>query len=71
MGINHTRMGTMKELSTNDIFTGELPVDRIIKRLEETFPNSTPQPSDSINDIMFRSGQQSVIEFIKQEFTED
>ena len=36
----------------------------------ETFPNSTPQPTDTINDIMFRSGQQSVIEFIKQEFTD-
>ena len=64
-------MGTMKELSVNDIFTGKLPVDSIIEKLEETFPNSTPQPTDTINDIMFRSGQQSVIEFIKQEFTED
>ena len=71
MGINHSRMGTMNELNVNDVLTGDLPINKIIIKLEETFPNSTPQPSDSINDIMFRSGQQSVIEFIKQEFTED
>ena len=64
-------MGTMKELNVNDVFKGEAPIKKIITKLEETFPNSTPQPTDTINDIMFRSGQQSVIEFIKQEFTED
>ena len=38
----------------------------VLQQLEETFPPVTPNPSDSMATIMYRSGQRSVIEWIKQ-----
>ena len=37
----------------------------VLQQLEETFPPVNPSPSDSISTIMYRSGQRSVIEFLK------
>ena len=34
--------------------------------MEETFPPVNPGPGDSISAIMYRSGQRSVIEWIKE-----
>ena len=38
----------------------------IISELEENFPPITPAPSDSIESIMYRSGQRSVVEWLLQ-----
>ena len=34
------------------------------KQLEENFPPTTPTPGDSIEQIMYRSGQRSVVEWL-------
>jgi len=46
----------------------DLPVttDDLIKFLDKTFPIRTPQPNESLSEIMYRSGQRSVIDFLKQ-----
>ena len=46
----------------------DLPVttDDLIKFLDKTFPTMTPQPNESLSEIMYRSGQRSVIDFLKQ-----
>ncbi len=46
----------------------DLPVttDDLIKFLDKTFPTRTPQPNESLSEIMYRSGQRSVIDFLKQ-----
>ena len=36
----------------------------ILKELEENFPPTTPNPEDSMQKIMYRSGQRSVVEWI-------
>ena len=36
----------------------------MVKELEENFPPLTPTPGDSIETIMYRSGQRSVIEWL-------
>ena len=36
----------------------------IIKQLEEHFPPLTPTPDDTIEKIMYRSGQRSVVEWL-------
>tara|TARA_B000000441_G_scaffold130821_1_gene114489 strand:+ start:958 stop:1125 length:168 start_codon:yes stop_codon:yes gene_type:complete len=33
-------------------------------QMEEQFPNITPMPGDSIEKIMYRSGQRSVVEWL-------
>ena len=42
----------------------------IIKYLDKTYPNRTSQPSDTLADIMYRSGQRSVIDFLKQKLND-
>ena len=36
----------------------------IISELEENFPPVTPSPEDTIEKIMYRSGQRSVVEWL-------
>jgi|TARA_R100000482_G_scaffold95514_1_gene40226 hypothetical protein len=36
----------------------------IITQLEEQYPPLTPSPDDSIEKIMYRSGQRSVVEWL-------
>ena len=43
-----------------------LTVEKLLADLEDNFPPSRPSPSDKIEDIMYRSGQRSVVEYIKQ-----
>lgn len=45
----------------------DLPVntDDLIKYLDKTFPIKTPHPNESLSEIMYRSGQRSVIDFLK------
>ena len=38
----------------------------MVKELEANFPPITPTPGDSIEQIMYRSGQRSVIEWLLQ-----
>jgi hypothetical protein len=36
----------------------------IISELEQNFPHITPSPEDTIEKIMYRSGQRSVVEWL-------
>ena len=36
----------------------------MVKELEDHFPPLTPTPGDSIEQIMYRSGQRSVVEWL-------
>jgi len=36
----------------------------IISELEQNFPSITPSPEDTIEKIMYRSGQRSVVEWL-------
>ena len=50
-------------LSTLELFGMEAKA--VLQQLEETFPPVNPGPGDSISTIMYRSGQRSVIEYLK------
>jgi hypothetical protein len=51
--------------------TSGLQLNSILSKLEENFPPTTPTPDDSIEKIMYRSGQRSVVEWIQNELTEE
>ena len=38
-------------------------INYILEELEENFPPITPNPEDSMQKIMYRSGQRSVVEW--------
>jgi len=43
----------------------------VMIEMESTFPPITPCPDDSIEKIMYRSGQRSVVEWLKTKLDED
>jgi hypothetical protein len=43
----------------------------LLQTLEETFPPTNPNPEDTMEKIMYRSGQRSVVEWIIQYMEEN
>jgi hypothetical protein len=46
-------------------------VEELVKELDDLFPAFVATPHDTYETIMFRSGQRSVVEWIKQRISED
>jgi len=46
-------------------------IEGLVKELDDLFPAFVATPTDSYETIMFRSGQRSVVEWIKQRISED
>ena len=51
-------------LTLNQLETFGLSIRSLLSELEDDFPPVTPSPQDSIEQIMYRSGQRSVVEHI-------
>jgi len=43
----------------------------LLLELQEVFPPTTPIPTDTVSQIMYRAGQQSVIEWLIKRMDED
>ena len=41
-------------------------LEKLIESLDNKFPPQTIHPKEDINSIMYRAGQQSVVEYVKQ-----
>ena len=41
-------------------------LEKLIEDLENKFPPHTIHPKEDINSIMYKAGQQSVVEYVKQ-----
>ena len=54
----------MHELKAIEVFGIQANV--IISELDDYFPPITPSPSDSIETIMYKAGQRSVVEWLQQ-----
>ena len=50
--------------STLNLHTEKL--EKLIEDLENKFPPQTIHPKEEINSIMYRAGQASVVEYVKQ-----
>ena len=57
--------------SLNMLEVKGLQLSTLIQQLDENFPPINPHPDNSINLIMYRSGQRSVVEWIQQQLSED
>jgi hypothetical protein len=51
-------------LRTLEVFGMQANV--LLQQLDETFPPTNPNPEDTMEKIMYRSGQRSVVEWIKE-----
>ena len=47
-----------------------METNAIINELQELYPPVTPTPDDSIEKIMYRSGQRSVVEWLLNRLTQ-
>ena len=41
-------------------------LDQLIQELDEYFPPVNPTPETELNQIMYRAGQRSIVEWLKQ-----
>ena len=44
--------------------------EELLIELDERFPNESARPDETINALMFKGGQRSVVEFLKGKFSE-
>jgi len=51
--------------------THGLQLSSLITELDENFPPTNPHPDDSHSQIMYRSGQRSVVEWIQHRLNEE
>ena len=48
-----------------------MTANAMLTQLEESFPPTNPTPEDSMEKIMYRSGQRSVVEWVIQYMEEN
>ena len=48
-----------------------LTVRRLLEELEDVFPPVNPSPDTTLNQIMYRAGQRSVLEWIENRLDEE
>jgi hypothetical protein len=58
-------------ISLSTLETHGLQLNVLLQKLEENFPPTNPHPDDSHSQIMYRSGQRSVVEWIQHYLTEE
>ena len=58
-------MQTKTSLNTLDLLDVRgMTANAMLAKLEETFPPTNPTPEDTMEKIMYRSGQRSVVEWV-------
>ena len=58
-------------ISLNMLETFGITVKHLVKEMDETFPPLEISPSMSHEEIMFRAGQRSVVEWFNHKLEED
>jgi len=53
--------------SLNMLEARGMELNSILHTLDEIFPPVNPTPTDDLATVMYRSGQRSVVEYIKQQ----
>lgn len=61
----------MQTLTSHSTLNIGLTVERLLLELEDTFPAVNPTPDNSTNQIMFRAGQRSVVEWVQSRLSEE
>ena len=59
------------ELDASDVFGGSTNLKELVDELDELFPDFLPTPGSTLQEIMFRSGQRSVVEYLKDKLKDN
>ena len=49
----------------------QLDINHILQEMEDIYPPVNPTPEVTTNQIMYRAGQRSVVEWLQQRITQD
>jgi len=52
-------------------YVPRLDIRRLLEELEDVYPPVNPTPDTSLNSIMYRAGQRSVLEWIENRLDEE
>lgn len=55
-----------KPLNATDVFGDSPPLQKLADELDDMYPHLNPSPKDDDRTIMYRAGQRSVVEYVKQ-----
>ena len=55
-----------KPLNAEDVFGDSPPLQKLADELDDMYPQLNPSPKDDDRTIMYRAGQRSVVEYVKQ-----
>ena len=67
-----SNMRTPTSLNTLNLLDVKgMTANAMLSKLEETFPPTNPTPEDTMEKIMYRSGQRSVVEWVIQYMEEN
>ena len=69
-GCQHS-LNIQMSISLNTLKLHNERVEELLKKVEDNFKWQPVHPNDSIESIMYRAGQASVVEYIKQLITEE
>ena len=58
-------------ISLNTLETVGFSVKQVVREMEETFPPLSVSPSDELNEIMYKAGQRSVVEWFNTKLKEE
>ena len=58
-------------LEREDVFGGREFLPKLVEELEAMYPHVDPQPSDDWARVLYRSGQHSVVKYLKSKLQED
>ena len=50
--------------------SSEGPLKKLVEELEAMYPRVDPQPTDDWSRVLYRSGQHSVVQYLKQKLEE-
>jgi hypothetical protein len=54
------------DMVVNENLNMRLTVPALLEELKKSFPRLRPQPSNTINEVMFSGGEQCVIDWIEE-----
>jgi molybdopterin converting factor small subunit len=58
------------QIQTSHSTLNVLTVERLLAELEERFPLTNPQPGAHLDQIMYRAGQRSVVDWVASRLSE-
>ena len=59
------------QISLNTLRLDHERFDRLVNKLEERFAWQPVHPKEDLSSIMYRAGQQSVVQYVKQQLEDE